>query len=145
MGFSRIHLGVHGVNQVVLGWVYAIVLFCLLRFILFSYLIEFMRKLARIPKEKQAFPIILTVALYLVMLFSVLGIFLGIRGTYEESNNVWNATISSACGDKSIESLEDKYLYNKCYIDAGLFGASFGIILALIMSRGSVDDCYKYG
>lgn len=62
-----------------------------------------MRKLARIPKEKQIFPIILTVALYLIVLFSVLGIFLGIRGTYEESNNVWNATISAACGDKSIE------------------------------------------
>lgn len=79
------------------------------------------------------------------MLFTVLGIFLGVRGTYEESNNIWNATISAACSNKSIEELENKYLYNKCYIDAGLFGASFGMILAMIMSRGSVDHCYKYG
>lgn len=52
VGFSRIHLGMHGVNQVILGWVYAIVLFCLFRFVFFSEFIEAMRKLSRIPQEK---------------------------------------------------------------------------------------------
>jgi hypothetical protein len=79
--------------------------------------------------------------IYLVLTFSVMGIFLGIRETYEDSNNAWNAKIIAACGDKPIKDFEGSYLYNMCYIDAGIFGAVFGILLGMIMSRGSVDGC----
>lgn len=83
--------------------------------------------------------------IYLVLTFSVMGLFLGIRQTYEDSNNAWNAKIIAACSDKSIKDLETAYLYNMCYIDAGVFGAVFGVLLGMIMSRGSVDNCWKYG
>lgn len=45
----------------------------------------------------------------------------------------------------NVQDISDKYLYNKCIIDAGLLGGSFGMILGMLFTEGSTVDLEKYG
>lgn len=52
VGFSRVHLGVHGVNQVVLGWVYSFLFFALFRGLLFSKVNYYIKKFSTLKNPK---------------------------------------------------------------------------------------------
>lgn len=75
----------------------------------------------------------------------LLGIFLGVKDTYEDSNDSWNPIIKKVCDVKTIDSISNKYLYNKCFIDSGIIGAGFGLLLGIIYTTGSIDNCHIYG
>lgn len=149
VGFSRVHLGVHGLNQVVLGWVYSLAFFALFRVLLFTSVNKRIREFALLRSKtnsKQYARLAVSVAiLYFVVLFSIMGIFMGVKGTYEESNNGWNAKIESACSVIGINSISNKYLYNKCFIDSGVMGFPFGLLITIILVEGRIDDCAEFG
>lgn len=59
---------------------------------------------------------------------------MGVKDTYEDSNDAWNPEIEITCEVSNVNSISNKYLYNKCFIDTGIMGAAFGVIIALILS-----------
>lgn len=70
---------------------------------------------------------------------------MGVKDTYEYSNDEWNHIIKKVCDSEDIDNISNKYLYNKCFIDAGIFGAAFGFLLGIICTQGSIENCHKYG
>ncbi|KAL4460969.1 hypothetical protein ABPG74_016441 [Tetrahymena malaccensis] len=145
VGFTRIHLGVHGVNQVLLGWIYALFIFLIFRIILFKQVNRFIVKLAVLPKKKVKKYSFFCLALYVLVIGIFIGAFEGVKSTYQEQNDNWNGRIEKACDTNDIESISNKYLYNKCFIDGGIFGISFGFLLGIIFTQGSIENCNIYG
>jgi hypothetical protein len=43
-----------------------------------------------------------------------------------------------------VNSIIDKYLYNKCLIDSGALGFSFGMTLMIILRKGITNKCAYY-
>lgn len=82
---------------------------------------------------------------YTAILFSIMGIFMGVKATYEESNDSWNPIIEAACSVTSVNSIGNKYLYNKCLIDSGIMAFPFAILLTIILTDGRIDDCAEFG
>ncbi|KAL4506888.1 hypothetical protein ABPG72_001309 [Tetrahymena utriculariae] len=145
VGFTRIILGVHGVNQVLLGWTYALFIFLIFRIILFKQVNRFIIKLAVLPKKKVKKYVFFCLALYVLVNGIFIGAFEGVKQTYQTENDNWNNNIKAACDTNDIGSISNKYLYNKCFIDGGVFGVSFGFLFGIIFTQGNIENCNQYG
>ncbi|KAL4508121.1 hypothetical protein ABPG72_021494 [Tetrahymena utriculariae] len=141
IGWARVCLGMHSINQVLLGWVLGIL--WILAFVCVFYK-RFRYFSARIIEEdsfsnkKKYFLTILILAYCFITGMCIL--VYELSKSYFEIPQMWIEGIVQTCKKPFNSDMLHVSLYHKTFSDMGIFGLVFGIFVGFLFMRGNYNE-----
>ncbi|EAR95506.2 PAP2 superfamily protein (macronuclear) [Tetrahymena thermophila SB210] len=141
IGWARVCLGMHSLNQVLLGWVLGILW-------ILAYICVFYKRFryfsARIIEDdgfsnkKKYFLAVLVLAYCFIVGMCIL--VYELSKSYFEIPQLWIEGIVQTCNKPFDSDMLHVSLYHKTFSDMGVFGLVFGIFIGFIFMRGNYNE-----
>ena len=142
IGGSRVFLGVHSIDQLLLGWIFGI-FYCISIWTYFDG--KYTEYLKYIIKKdwkgrnnfKQA---VSQIFILIIMAFGIPTVIYLFQNQNIEYNESWLNNISNKCGNKGYNKILLAYNYKKCAV----LMTTFGLLLGILFSKGRYDEENEY-
>ena len=137
IGLSRIYLGVHSIDQIMLGYVYGLFSLYLYYLYFFKHLKNLLINCADSEFREKFKRKIIFIILSIFIVFNIVSILIFyLMDNYFIVPLSWEKSLSLI----GVNSNSPNFLYNKNFIESGIFSMFFGIYFAAIITKGHYSE-----